>query len=490
MTASPSDAPEYLEVALGELVPHPANIRRVVAVDTLALNMKAVGLLEPLLTAPYADDPSKVVVLAGHRRLAAAQKIGLSPLPCFHHETLTDPADQIAVMLSENGEREQLTAAEEAAGVQAMLDLGESVSSIAKRVGMSRTRVKQRAKIGALDAKILDKVHTHDVTIADAVFIADHPDHSARLEKALGTNNWAKEREAVTREVAREKEAAAQVKTAKETLGAVELPASKIGDHAREQFGSGTDDPVGVTLKYLHGSWDEQVEAARAALRDDDKRLVYVTHDWDGTTRLVTVELRTEPPADDSTDSEAPADDNAATDDAPSIDTSAVDAARRAAAELAEERAAATDARRRFIRGLTDEQAAAAAATGSGLMANLIEEVGEEGGTWLHLDARLFLDPARFDVSDPHWPEIDDAMRRWVATAPPAMLGAALVISTLMSECDRYLEQDPTEHSLLSMAMSVASYIDWLRNIGHVLSDVEENIAAEYAQAARLIADE
>lgn len=81
-------------------------------------------------------------------------------------------------------------------------------------------------------------------------------------------------------------------------------------------------------------------------------------------------------------------------------------------------------------------------------------------------------------------------MRRWVATAPPAMLGASLVISTLMSECDRYLEQDPTEHSLLSMAMSVASYIGWLRSIGHVLSDVEENIAAEYAQAARLIADE
>jgi ParB family chromosome partitioning protein len=111
-TASDPAAP-YREVPLAELAANPLNARRKLTdIDALADSVRAVGILEPLLVTPSANGHRGLVIVAGHRRLAAAHKAGLSAVPC-----VVRALDEIAMVqaaLVENSHRQNLTYTEEA----------------------------------------------------------------------------------------------------------------------------------------------------------------------------------------------------------------------------------------------------------------------------------------------------------------------------------------------------------------------------------------
>lgn len=197
MPSSQTAAPvnELAELKPTQLVPHKNNIRKDVGdVSTLADSLAAQGVIEPLQVVPNGK-PDKYVILAGHRRQAAAKLAKLKTVPCIVRHDLTDnEPGQIAVMIAENVERSDLSAVEEAHGVQLLMDLGLSAAAIATSTGMSTKRVRERVKITKLSDDTRAKLADHAVTLADAVFIADHgknEDDLDDLERALGTNNWA-----------------------------------------------------------------------------------------------------------------------------------------------------------------------------------------------------------------------------------------------------------------------------------------------------------
>lgn len=192
-----------------QLVPHKNNIRKDVGdVSTLADSLAAQGVIEPLQVVPNGK-PDKYVILAGHRRQAAAKLAKLKTVPCIVRHDLTDnEPGQIAVMIAENVERSDLSAVEEAHGVQLLMDLGLSAAAIATSTGMSTKRVRERVKITKLSDDTRAKLADHAVTLADAVFIADHgknEDDLDDLERALGTNNWAVTKQKVIDRVASRK---------------------------------------------------------------------------------------------------------------------------------------------------------------------------------------------------------------------------------------------------------------------------------------------
>ena len=199
---------EQVELKPSQLVPHKNNIRADVGdVTDLAKSVKAKGVLQPLVVVPNGK-PDRYVIIAGHRRHAAAKAAKVSTVPCVIRHDLTDEADQIAVMMVENGQRTDLTAVEEAKGVQTLLDLGDTQKKISERTGMSATKVRQRAKVAKLPDELSAKLTKHAVTLDDAVFVADHTDNAddlALLEDALGTNNWAVTRQKVIDRVASRK---------------------------------------------------------------------------------------------------------------------------------------------------------------------------------------------------------------------------------------------------------------------------------------------
>jgi len=147
------------KIAIGQLVPHPHNPRRKVDVDADFLqSIKENGVRYNLAVIP-ADPPEyrkmvkskrkytgKYLILAGHRRHAAALECGLADLPCSIYDHLT-LVQQIGMMIEENYQRKTLTLAEEISAMQLMLEHGDDIRGIATKTGISERTVSRRIRI-------------------------------------------------------------------------------------------------------------------------------------------------------------------------------------------------------------------------------------------------------------------------------------------------------------------------------------------------------
>lgn len=149
------------------LYPHPDNPRREVGdVTELADSLRTNGIMQNLTVIPKTEDfripdaadwKAEYTVLIGHRRLAAAKKAGIYNLPCVIVEGIPR-AQQIMIMNGENSQRHDLTKYEEGASYQLMLDLGETVESIAEGVGFSTATVKRRVEIAKHDRDTIENL--------------------------------------------------------------------------------------------------------------------------------------------------------------------------------------------------------------------------------------------------------------------------------------------------------------------------------------------
>uniref|UniRef100_UPI00131A4F42 ParB/RepB/Spo0J family partition protein n=1 Tax=Janibacter massiliensis TaxID=2058291 RepID=UPI00131A4F42 len=192
-------ADAFRVIRLDDVHPHPDNPRRDVGdVTDLAASIREKGLLEPIVVAhPPTDtttgdlDPDALVLLAGHRRTAAAREAGLTEVPAIVRADLTTRAQQVETMIVENQHRADLSPIEEAEAFQLLLDLGETQPTIAARTGLPRRRVRDRLKLHKLPDTARDLVHTGQATITDALAVLDvDAEHHDELLAHLGTPNF------------------------------------------------------------------------------------------------------------------------------------------------------------------------------------------------------------------------------------------------------------------------------------------------------------
>lgn len=170
--------------------PHPDNPRKNIGdVTDLAASIKANGLLSPLSVVPNGE---RYRVIAGHRRLAACKQAGTGAVPCFVLDL--DPLQQLEAMVTENCQREQLTALEEADAIQGMLDLGATTANVAHRLGRSADYVRDRAKAASIKTEVrATRDDFSQLTIGQLVAIARYdgqPDRQKKLAQAAGTSNF------------------------------------------------------------------------------------------------------------------------------------------------------------------------------------------------------------------------------------------------------------------------------------------------------------
>lgn len=192
-------ADAFRVIRLDDVHPHPDNPRRDVGdVTDLAASIREKGLLEPIVVAhPPTDtttgglDPDALVLLAGHRRTAAARAAGLTEVPAIVRADLTTRAQQVETMIVENQHRADLSPIEEAEAFQLLLDLGETQPTIAARTGLPRRRVRDRLKLHKLPDTARDLVHTGQATITDALAVLDvDAELRDELLAHLGTPNF------------------------------------------------------------------------------------------------------------------------------------------------------------------------------------------------------------------------------------------------------------------------------------------------------------
>lgn len=137
-----------------KLIPNPDNPRKDVGdIEELEKSIRNNGIMQNL-TVVEDENLEKFMVLIGHRRLAAAKAAGLRKVPCVIAEGLTRE-EQLAIMLEENMQRNDLTVLEQAESFQMMIELGNTVESLTEKTGFSESTIRHRLKIAELDSEML-----------------------------------------------------------------------------------------------------------------------------------------------------------------------------------------------------------------------------------------------------------------------------------------------------------------------------------------------
>ena len=167
-----ADSEEKIKmIAIEKLLHHPDNPRKDIGdISELTDSIKKNGIMQNLTVIPKEDQfGDQYWVLIGNRRYEAAKAAGVTKLPCKVVNDLSK-AEQLGIMLEENMQRNDLTIIEQAQGFQLMLDLGETVETIAQRTGFSQTTVRHRLKIAELDPEVLkQKTEEFQLSMTDMI---------------------------------------------------------------------------------------------------------------------------------------------------------------------------------------------------------------------------------------------------------------------------------------------------------------------------------
>lgn len=190
----------YIEVS--KIDPHPDNPRKELGdISELVESIRANGILQNLTVVPWFSTITRAPAdggtmdgyyraLIGHRRLAAAKLAGLEKVPCVVANV--SPKEQLQIMLQENMQRSDLTVYEQAKGFQMMLNLGDTVESLAKRSGFSQSTIRRRVKLLELDEKELRAAEGRGATLADYMELEklESQEEKNKVLQSVGTENF------------------------------------------------------------------------------------------------------------------------------------------------------------------------------------------------------------------------------------------------------------------------------------------------------------
>ena len=158
---------QALRVPIQDIRPNPDQPRQAFgpeALQELADSIRQHGILQPLLVRELPDDGYELI--AGERRLRAAQIAGLTEVPVIIHNGSTDTADErLQLSLIENLQRSDLNPVEEARAIRRLLDeFGLTQEAVAERLGKGRVSVANSVRLLGLPDVALNAVTKQTIT--------------------------------------------------------------------------------------------------------------------------------------------------------------------------------------------------------------------------------------------------------------------------------------------------------------------------------------
>ena len=139
----------------------------------LAASIRELGVLQPILV--RSAEPGRYRLIAGERRWRAARRAGLDRIPSIVRDT--DDLGSIEQALVENLHRQDLTALEEAAAYQQLIeDFELTHDQVAARVGKSRAAVSNTLRLLQLPPSIQHLVADGRLTAGHARALLGTPD--------------------------------------------------------------------------------------------------------------------------------------------------------------------------------------------------------------------------------------------------------------------------------------------------------------------------
>ena len=137
---SPHEVAQAREIPLSSIRANPMQPRRAFSereLSELADSVREMGILQPLIVRRVGES---FELIAGERRLRAAQLAGLETVPIVERETRDD--DMLTLALVENLQRQDLNPIEKAKGFKALIAQSNlTQDAAAKRVGKDRSTI-------------------------------------------------------------------------------------------------------------------------------------------------------------------------------------------------------------------------------------------------------------------------------------------------------------------------------------------------------------
>lgn len=138
-------------IPIEKLIPNQLQPRKDMGdLSELTESIREKGIIEPVIVRPK---EGHYEIIAGERRFRAAQKAGMSEIPCIEHDIPDNEALEISIV--ENIQRKDLNVFEQAQSIQSLAEMyGYSHEEIAKKIGKSRVTVSELIRLTDLPEHI------------------------------------------------------------------------------------------------------------------------------------------------------------------------------------------------------------------------------------------------------------------------------------------------------------------------------------------------
>src|SRR5262245_35055841 len=180
------------DIALVAIEPNPGQPRTQFdeeSLSELTASVRELGVLQPILVREVAS--GRFQLIAGERRWRAARRAGLTTIPAIVRST--DDRGLLEQALVENLQRQDLTALEEAAAFQQLIeDFGLTHDDIATRVGKSRSAVTNTVRLLQLPPAIQRFVAEGQLSAGHARALLGTPDRAfqEQLARQAVAEHW------------------------------------------------------------------------------------------------------------------------------------------------------------------------------------------------------------------------------------------------------------------------------------------------------------
>lgn len=142
------------------------------ALQELANSIGQHGVIQPVLLRPNPEVPGKYILICGERRYQASRIAGKNDIPAYIKEVTAAVA--FVLQITENVQREDVHALDEAKGYKFMLTENEQLTTaeLALRFGKSETYILQRLKLNELIKEIRKDFYEDKLSLGHAILLA------------------------------------------------------------------------------------------------------------------------------------------------------------------------------------------------------------------------------------------------------------------------------------------------------------------------------
>ena len=154
------------KILISSIVPNKNQPRKLFeknALEELTNSIKERGIIQPLIVRKSDDQDNKFELIAGERRLQAAQSSGLHEVPVVIIEA--DNLKSLELAIIENVQRKDLNPIEEAESYQNLIEnFGYDHEKVSKFIGKSRSYISNSIRLLSLPQKIIEMIRQEKIS--------------------------------------------------------------------------------------------------------------------------------------------------------------------------------------------------------------------------------------------------------------------------------------------------------------------------------------